>query len=482
LKKLDKLILQAFSGPFFLTFAVVEFILLTQYMLKYMDEFVGKDLGFLVFAELIMYFSVTMAPVALPLAVLLSSLMTFGNLGEHHELTAIKSSGISLLRILRPVLAVVLLITIGAFFFNNYVVPKSNLKAYSLLWDIRQKKPSLDLKAGSFYNGLPGYSIKVNKKLSDGTTMLEMMIYDHTSGRGNTNVTLADSGKMYTALQDKYLMLEMYRGVNYNEQQSDGSQSFVRSRFKQSKIVFSLESFDLERTKEELFAGNKMMKRIDELKRDNDSINRQLSNENKMMPVSLTPYYSYYKPPVQEKAKSSKSTAAVPSLPREVITARTLPPVNTGVVKQALEKARALRSFTASMAERQQTLRRETRYNEIEVYRKFTQSAACLIMFLIGAPLGAIIKKGGLGVPVLISIIFFIVFYVLSILGEKWGREEIVVIPAGMWLANSLLLPIGIFFLFQARSDSSLLELNFWRKPIQKIRLWWNSHSFGSKA
>ncbi len=180
MKKLDKLILKAFFGPFILTFAVVEFILLTQYMLKYLDELVGKNLGGEVFGELLFYFSINMAPVALPLAVLLSSLMTFGTLGEHNELTAIKTSGITLTRILRPVFIAVSFITVGAFFFNNNVVPKANLKAYSLLWDIRQKKPAMNFKEGAFYNGIPGYSIKVNKKMNDGQTLGDVMIYDHS--------------------------------------------------------------------------------------------------------------------------------------------------------------------------------------------------------------------------------------------------------------------------------------------------------------
>ncbi|MDX5347781.1 MAG: LptF/LptG family permease, partial [Hymenobacteraceae bacterium] len=250
MKKLDKLVLRSFLGPFVLTFAVVEFILLTQYMLKYLEDLVGKDLGLDVFSELLFYFSLNMAPVALPLAVLLSSLMTFGNLGEHHELTAIKTSGISLLRILRPVFFFSVIITIAAFFFNNNIVPKANLKAYSLLWDIRQKKPSLDIKEGAFYNGLPGYSIKIGEKFSDGQTLKDIMIYDHTTGRGNTTVILADSGKMYTQYDDAYLVLELFDGNTFLEQTDDSmrnnsNEGFVRKTFRQSKNVFKMSSFNL---------------------------------------------------------------------------------------------------------------------------------------------------------------------------------------------------------------------------------------------
>jgi lipopolysaccharide export system permease protein len=207
MKKIDRLILSSFIGPFLLTFLVVDFILLTQYMLKYFDEFVGKDLGFLVFAEMIGYFCINMTPIAFPLAVLLSSLMTFGNLGEHSELVALKSSGISLIRVMRPVFIFVLVLCAVVFYSNDQIVPRANLKAYSLLYDIRQTKPGLDIREGIFYNGIPGYSIKVNKKFKDDKTLKEIIIYNHSSGVGNKEVILADSGLMYTFLNERYLML-----------------------------------------------------------------------------------------------------------------------------------------------------------------------------------------------------------------------------------------------------------------------------------
>src|SRR5690606_1003316 len=256
MKKLDKLILSSFIGPFFLTLAVAEFILLTQYMLKYLDDLVGKDLGMAVIAELLMYFSMNMLPVALPLAVLLSSLMTFGNLGEHMELTAIKTSGISLVRTLLPIFVFAVFISLFAFYFNNNIVPKANLKAYSLLWDIRQKKPSLDLREGSFYNGIPGYSIKVGKKYGDGQTLGDVIIYDHTQGRGNTAVILADSGIMETVLNEPYLSIKLFRGKTLAEEAVDNlrynATPFERQSFDENRLMFNLSSFNLARTREEL--------------------------------------------------------------------------------------------------------------------------------------------------------------------------------------------------------------------------------------
>ncbi|TPE46048.1 LptF/LptG family permease [Pontibacter mangrovi] len=466
MKKLDKLILRAFFGPFLLTFAVVEFILLTQYMLKYLDELVGKDLGASVFGELLFYFSVNMAPVALPLAVLLSSLMTFGSLGEHHELTAIKTSGIALTRILRPVLIVVGLITVGAFFFNNNIVPKANLKAYSLLWDIRQKKPAMNFKEGAFYNGIPGYSIKVNEKLNDGKTLRDVMIYDHTKGGTNTTVILADSGEMYMDYDDAYLVLELFRGNTYVDQSNpsfrNSNEQFVRQQFDKSKLMLSMASFNFDRTKEEYFSDNKMMKNIQELNVVTDSLRRHSDREKVLYAPNVDPFYNYF------KADTAKVKSGIKLVGKKL--ERELPEPSADVLVLATNKARNIKSFTDSYEERVRTTLREANNYEVEIWRKYTQSASIIIMFLIGAPLGAIIKKGGLGVPVVISIVFFIIMYVMTILGEKWGREGLVPVGTGMWAANFILLPVGLFFLYQARSDSSLLELDFWRKLMARLR------------
>jgi lipopolysaccharide export system permease protein len=467
MKKLDKLILKAFFGPFILTFAVVEFILLTQYMLKYLDELVGKDLGAEVFGELLFYFSINMAPVAMPLAVLLSSLMTFGTLGEHNELTAIKTSGITLTRVLRPVFFAVSILTIGAFFFNNNIVPKANLKAYSLLWDIRQKKPAMNFKEGAFYNGIPGYSIKVNKKMNDGQTLGDVMIYDHSKGGSNTTVILADSGEMYMAYDDNYLILDLYRGNTYIAQNESNFRSsndqFVRQKFDESKIILSMASFNLDRTREELFSDNKMMKNIAQLETVTDSLRRYTDREVRFYAPNVDPFYSYFKADTSQ-TKNGRRLKDLKPIERE------LPAPGVEVLSSATNKARNVKSFTGSYVERLKNTLREANNYEIEIWKKYTQSAAILIMFLIGAPLGAIIKKGGLGVPVLISIIFFILMYVMAILGEKWAREGLVPVGAGLWGGNFILLPIGLFFLYQARNDSSLLEVDFWRKLMTRLR------------
>jgi lipopolysaccharide export system permease protein len=562
IKKLDKLILKAFFGPFILTFLVVVFILLTQFILKYFDEFVGKNLGIPVFAELLFYFSVNLTPVALPLAVLLSSLMTFGNLGEHFELTAIKSAGISLLRALQPIFIFVVLLTIAAFFSNNYIVPKANLKAYSLLYDIRQKKPSLDLKEGAFYNGIPGYSIKVKEKMPDGEGLKKLIIYNHTKGFGNKEVTFADSGRMYTFMNDRYMMLEMYNGTSYSESdQSSGTTTkgkkkkldipqLTRSDFYHSKLVFSLSSFDLQRTREELFAGNRLMKNIKQLNHDLDSMNQELVKVKDDIGRARDKYFTYHFKPrpekpgdtyrrhnkkaekknqekdIEVKPSTSDETLAMvedkssltvadtlfapfaqagtivanvdtasnlsrlptphvferfpkfkPNLtPEELVIARVDSIMNNSnsekirVVNFALSQARFVKNNVSVSATKNASVQREYYIYEIEKLKKYSAAAACLVMFMIGAPLGAIIKRGGLGVPVIVSILFFIISYVLTMMGEKWAKEGLVSTMSGVWAPNLILLPFGLFFLRQARKDSRVFESDFYVVLFNKLK------------
>lgn len=558
MKKLDKLILKSFFGPFFLTFLVVVFILLTQYMLKYFDDFVGKDLGASVFAELIFYFSINMSQVALPLAILLSSLMTFGNLGEHFELTAIKSSGISLLRTLRPLFIAVLLLTTLAFLNNNLIVPKANIKAYSLLYDIRQKKPSLDIREGQFYNGIPNYSIKVNEKLPDEVSMKDIIIYDHSKESGNNNVTVADSCRMYTILNNRYLVFELYNGNSYNEQRQaefkrnasfGGVNDLMRNEFSQMKMVLSLASFDLNRTKEELFAGNRLMKDMGELADGIDSMQNVVGEIRKNLLNNADGMYEYHlkerrqqridsiraatarereavaaatgevRRPAVDSLKDTVGTRREPLLRRptlarpqaEALTgqiaalqdtvARELSPDpevrlerkrqlaqekavsfqdhykdpgrHTRAVNDALVKARYIKTNLANQASRIDNLSYEIARHIIEKNKKVALACSCIVMFLIGAPLGSIIKKGGFGFPVILSIAFFIIFYVVSIMAEKYAREGLLDASLGAWMPNLVLLPFGMFFLRQARNDSRLFDADVYVMWFERVIKRW---------
>ncbi|MGB3617254.1 MAG: LptF/LptG family permease [Catalinimonas sp.] len=469
MKKIDRLILRSFFGPFLLTFAVVEFILLTNFIIRYLDHLVGKGLGVLTVAKLVFYFSLSIAPTALPLAVLLSSLMTFGSLGEHRELSAIKSAGISLLRVLRPVGIFVALLTVGNFFFNNKVLPYSNLKAYSLLFDIKQKKPSFDLKEGVFYDKIPNYRIKVNEKMPDGSGVRDVIIYDHTNGRGNTDVVLADSGQMYNILGDRYLVLELFNGNSYSEMSGNRrrpNEDYVRNVFARNKMVFSLASFEMSRTDEGLFAGNKLMRTVPELAVDVDSMRQALVRIIENVDVNVRSYYTYN---LKQQAFDSLATSDEALVRFDSLSERRTADQFDDAYQRAVNQARSIRTFTQSYRDRAKSYRRDINVYRVEGHKRFTQAISCFVLFLIGAPLGAIVKKGGLGMPVLISILFFIILYVLSIMGNKWAVEGLVQVPVGTWTANFVLALVGLFFLAQARNDSALLDGEAYMRAFRRI-------------
>ncbi len=477
MKKIDRLVMGAFIGPFIVTFSVVVFILLLQFLIKYLDEFVGKGIGIGVYAELLLYCSINMVTTALPLSVLISSLITFGNLGEHHELTAIKSSGISLLRAILPVFMFSAALVFVSFFFNNIIVPKANLKFYSLLYDMRTKKASLNFKEGVFYDGIPGYRIKIAKKYGDGSSVKNVIVYNHASGKGNSEVIIADSGHFTTFGHERFLSFNLFNGNSYSEYTNTGNNSradqFVESHFSTSKMIFNLESFQLKRTQEQLFSNNRYMKSVSELGYITDSVRKEFILIQANGPANIRPYYNYFNPILPTDTSSKKGLKPLPALKaltkEEIAIAR----------NRAVNQARSIRAFATSNKERLGYVNSDANLFEVEKLKKYTLSFACIIMFLIGAPLGAIIKKGGLGVPLLISIVFFILFYVFSMTGEKWAKEGIAPAILGTWFANLMLLPIGLFFLRQARNDSRLLDADYY---ITNIKKFWtkkvtNNHS-----
>lgn len=540
MKKIDKLILSSFLGPFLLTFLVVVFILLTQHMIKYFDDIVGKDLGWDVLGTLLFYFAVFMTPIAIPLAVLLSSLITFGNLGEHFELTAIKASGISLLRALLPIFLFVIMLTVLAFYSNNNFVPTAALEAYSLLYDIKQKKPSLDLKQGAFYNGIPDYSIKVEKKYPDGQTIKDIIIYDHSNKIGNKEVTIADSGRMYTFMNDRYLKLELFNGNTYVEgseevktKPTQPKQEFTKSSFQRSQIVLDLSSFQLKSTDKDLFASDRNMRNLSQLEADIDSM-EQVLLENHYSSYSLADIgFTYFlrenplrvpddmqqiaeksgiKSQIIEKQeieripeiknKDAERTSEFEKLGQSGVAGRPMikgksdvkndfdmaVPKSSGLEK-IIQSIRSdepqLRDYKIALSNARQIKSRlegnKTRIEravyvkdiyEIQWNKIISNSLACISMFLIGAPLGAIIKRGGLGVPVLVSILFFIIFYVINMTGEKYAKQDMIDPWLAIWAANLILLPVGIFFLRQARVDARLFDSDFYNVMMDKLNRW----------
>lgn len=487
MKKLDKLVLKSFWGPFVITLSVVVFIFLMRIMIFYIDEFVSKDVGLSEYARLFSYFAMSTVPIALPLAMLLSSLMAFGNLGEFFELTALKSAGISVVRVMAPLFFIALFVSVFSFFFNDRVVPWTNLKGYSLLFDIKTTKATLKIKEGIFYNDLPGYSIKVDKKVPNSNTMLGMIIYKHdirSYERGNTQVILADSGKMYTINNNGYLVIELFHGNNYQEMlnaadnrsmayvsnSSSGSgnanANFMRNRFDEYKLVVSMESFGMKRTDEDMFKYHEYMKDIEDLNQTTDSIRKDFVRTKQNLIPNSKQYYSYKFRAATDFADRAKPGKWIDSL----LAVPLKDSLTTVVLSNAKSAANSVKSFALSNAEYLQNKKKEGNRYELEKLHKYTQAFSCFVMFLIGAPLGAIIKKGGFGVPVLVSIVFFILMYVLTIQGDKYVKDGLLNVTIGAWLANSILLAVGIYFVERARRDSRIFEKDIYQMQLLKLK------------
>ncbi len=483
MKKVDRFLLKSFIGPLIFTFFIVLIILLLQFLWMYVDELAGKGLDFKTISELLYHFALTFVPTALPLGILLASLMTFGNMGEFSELSALKSSGISLQRIMRPLVILIGFVAIISFFFSNNVLPYSTDKARTLLWDIRRKKPDINIQAGTFYNGVPDFSIKITTKDQVTNRMNNVIIYDHRERRGNYSVILADSGFMKSTKDETGLIMTLYNGHGYTEMEEKNVSPALRkypSRiddFKEQTIVIPLTGFDLQRSEEGLFKSNAAMLNISQLTFTIDSLykrhNEKISNEfkdfkNVKLYAVRNPHIAGSKPadpPATEQVNTKKelkfdTKALFDSL---AIADKSM------VLTKAVE---SLKEGTSIIFEKNESAKyeiRAIRRFEVEWNKKLTLSFACIVFFLIGAPLGAIIRKGGLGTPAVISIFFFVVYYVISITGQKLVEDDVVGTFAGMWAASYILLPIGIFLTYKATTDSVILNIETYLLFFKKI-------------
>jgi lipopolysaccharide export system permease protein len=493
MKKLHLFILKSFSGPLLLTFFIVTFLLQMQFLWKYVDDLVGKGLTFGILSELLLYASATFVPLALPLAILLAALMTFGSLGENYELTAMKSAGISLIRIMNPLIILMVFISISAFFYSNYSLPYFNIKMRSLLFGIQQQRPEVNIKEGVFYNGIEGYSIKIGKRDNSTGLLHHIRIYDHTRNDGNTNVTLADSGIMGMTDDKRTLIITLFRGESYVDMPEDDrprypyrrTYPFRRDAFAKQVISVPLEGFDFQKTDEGLFRSNYQMLNLKQLNFYSDSIIRDIKADGRSLKRNLVSY-NYYVPTVQRI-----------TLPDTLKKADTIKPVRfnskqfykemsnhdkIAAIEFALSEARNAKTTVnqSSMITKENT--KKLRRYEIEWNKKFTLSLACLIFFFIGAPLGAIIRKGGLGLPLVISVLFFILYYVITLTGEKMVRESYIPAYIGVWISSYILLPLGAFLTYKATSDSAILNVDSYNKLINKIinlKIW--KKLFGKK-
>jgi lipopolysaccharide export system permease protein len=479
MKKIDFLVIKSFIGPFILTTCVVVFIFLMRFLMLYFNDFVGKDLGYDVFAKLFVYFSLITVPISLPLATLLASLMCFGNLGEHSELTAIKASGIPISRVLLPTLIFAFGVSIFSFWFNNKVSPWANLKGYSLLYDVKTTKVTLNIKEGIFYGELPGYKIKVLNKYPDGKTLKGVTIYNHTTNEGNVNVTLADSGKMYTMLDNNYLVFELYNGINYMEYKNVAGGSynetqFVKNSFKKNRLVFALESFGMKRTDESQFKYHEYMKDVPALSRQVDSIHKEIELSKKIQVSSMDQFYNHH---LKRIIKDTASRRVI--LPGKWVDERMKPLHEESKMMESFEtaftQAKSVHDHYKTNVEIQKSKIKDANRSDVERWHKFTMAFSCFVMFLIGSSLGSIIKKGGFGMPVLISITFFILMYVLMQLGDKYAKESIWYVIPGVWMPNAVLLLFGIYFLYKATNDARLFDSDIYDVYFDKLKTYWRT-------
>ena len=466
-KKLDKLIIKAFIGPFIATFFIMLLVLVIQFFWLYIDDFVGKGLDTNVILEFIWYQSASLVPLALPLAVLFSSLMTFGNLGERFELVAIKSSGISLMRFIRPLFILVIFICGIAFTFSNFIIPVAYLKSRTLLIDIVRAKPAFDLREGVFYDKIAGFAIKIGKKEKNDSIIHDVIVYE----QGNPlqdNFIVAKRGVMRTTPNKRFLEFTLEDGWRYQEKQNNGSRDntqYIRIHFKEYKKQFDLSSFQFNRSSDSIHKNNEKMLSMRQLTKAIDSLERNINQLQKRQDEENLSYLQFVK--YLDSSWASDNTLPdtvvnrfdklLPDSARNIVFDRTRSQVST--LKTRLEIS------NANITEREKMLTK----HKMEWHRKISLSLACLILFLIGAPLGSIIRKGGFGMPMIFALMFFMVFYFSGTTGEKFAKQGSVSPFVGMWQSTFVLLPICIFLTYKAIHDSQLFNKEFYFRIRKKL-------------
>ncbi|NSW44798.1 MAG: YjgP/YjgQ family permease [Bacteroidales bacterium] len=455
--------IKSYIGPFIFTFLIAVFVLLMQFLWKYIDEFVGKGIAWNIMVELFSYASINFIPMALPLAILLSSIMTFGNLGEYFELTAMKASGISLYRIMYPLIMFVVILSIAAFLFSNYVLPVANLKFYSLLFDVRSQRPEIIIKPGVFYNGIDNYSIRVSSKNKKNNMLYNVIIYDHSNLRGNTSTLIADSGKFALSPNKDFLLIELYHGKKYEElvenpQQWTKTFPHQYQMFDEQKAKIALSGFTFTRSDESLFKEHYRMLNIVQLSETEDSLRKEYEKFKQNYKINVC-QQAFFRNSYHDTINKLKDTLNI-SL-KEIFN-RLSKSEQQQIIEMALTTARNQQAFIQTTADEDDSKRSWIVKHQIEFHQKFTLAFACLVLFFIGAPLGAIIRRGGLGMPVVVSVLFFILYYILSLSGEKFAKELVLPAWQGIWLSSAILFPIGILLTYNAMTDSNLIPIQKW--------------------
>ncbi|MGP1464580.1 LptF/LptG family permease [Prevotella koreensis] len=476
IKKLDVFITRQFLMLFVGTFFISQFVLMMQFLWQYIDKLIGKGLTIDVLAQFFWYMGIMLVPQALPLAILLSSLITFGNLGESSELTAIKAAGISLLQSMRSLMVIVTLIALLSFFFQNVVAPSANMSFAQLLLSMKQKSPELEIPEGVFYDGIPGSNLYVQKKDTETGKLYGIMIYRMTDSFEDAAIILADSGMLQATADKKHLLLNLWSGewfenMRNSELSDNASVPYRRETFTRKRIVFDFDS-DFNLADASALSNNARGKSLNRIKRDLDSLNQTYDSIGRAYYNTLAMVIGNTENAFEEKTidrKRAEDMAGTKSFNIDSVFSKMTADEKLGAVNNAMMRVQTEISEVDFRAMVTSDGDRLIRQHQIEAINKFTQALSCLIFFFIGAPLGAIIRKGGLGVPVIISVIVFIVYYIFDNTGYRMARGGMWAVWFGKGIATAVLTPLAIFFTYKANNDSVVFNIDAYREFFMRL-------------
>lgn len=471
IKKIDIFVFKAYSLLFVGTFFICLFIFMMQFMWRYVDELIGKGLTLDVLAHFFYYAGLTLIPMSLPLAILLASLITFGNLGERFELLSMKAAGIPLIRILQPIIIFNILLCIGSFYFQNVTGPEAQKKFYTLIYSMKQKSPELEIPEGIFYSEIPGYNIFVEKKGKENGMLYGIMIYSTTDGYEDAQIVLADSAELKTTADEKHLMLTMYAGERFRNMQAQGNMMaranvpYMRETFIQETDLIPFDN-NFNMMDANVFSGSAQTKNLREIETGLDSLAHKSDSIGRSLFAYLqnTTYRRKVNIASQDSAKIARQTLNFDTLYSQLTVSQ-----QQSILRNAMQKSTVATNEYEFRGLISKDIDQSTRTHWVEWHKKFTLSLACLFFFFIGAPLGAIIRKGGLGVPVVISVTIFIFYYIINVSGEKMAKSGEWVPWFGEWLSSMVLCPIGIFLTYKANKDSAVFNIEAYINVIRKI-------------
>lgn len=471
MKKIDRLILKTYMGPMFLTFFIVLFIFLMNFLWQYIDDIVGKGLGMNVIAELLFYISLTSIPLALPLATLLASIMTMGSLGENYELLAMKSAGMSLPRIMKPLIILMVFISIGGFYAGNNLVPYASRKGMTLIYDIRKQKQEIEFKDGLFTNDIPDMSVRVGHRDKETGLLTDVLIYDYKSPV-KMSTTIAESGYIRLSDDKKFLNVTLYDGESFEQTRGHlwhEENELERRTFAEQNLMVSMSGFDLQRTDASLMSASSM-KKMSELKYDIDSLSREVAT---LQSQAYNPLFSLYIFP-HDQTITVDSLRSLGVNKKPVVVADSIAKLSAREKQKVWAAAANNARNSRSMFSRDENLAKEKMAqlykDQFEWHNKLALPVSIMIFFLIGAPLGAIIRRGGLGMPIVVSVSFFVIYYLISIMGKHMAREGAWDAYQGSWISSFILLPVGLFLIYKATNDSNLFNADWYFMKFTKLR------------